>query len=430
MSYNVFMIMHLDLDCFFVSAHRSIDKSLLNIPVAVGGRSNLNIFNKSKQKRYVSENSGAFVSSILSKQEKNPQKYFVDADGRIRGIITTSSYEARACGVKTAMSVNEALSLCPHLHMISPDYPLYHELSYKLLSFLEETTPEVEQFSIDEFFVNLSGFIDDNDVYDFAKYIQNEILRLFNLPISIGLAKSKYLSKVATNYAKPIGIKLVKEEDSYAFIKDMPIAHFTGIGKAYQEKLKAYGISKLGQVRDRKDLFYSWKKPGIQLYNRILGINDFSLEKRGPSKSIGIGRTFDPILKREELKRRVIILCRYLAFLVYKKNVNPQTFYLKIKYEFNLSAKATSTNNRMFSELLLKETVLKMFDEQDIHPSHYVVQLNVTVSNFIEQRMDTFNIFEYESDLKIKKLNSHLNILRDKYGIDIIKTAKELYEDN
>ena len=65
-----------------------------------------------------------------------------------------------------------------------------------------------------EFFVNLSGFIDDKDVYDFAKYIQNEILRLFNLPISIGLAKSKYLSKVATNYAKPIGIKLVKEEDS------------------------------------------------------------------------------------------------------------------------------------------------------------------------------------------------------------------------
>ena len=60
MSYNVFMIMHLDLDCFFVSAHRSIDKSLLNIPVAVGGRSNLNIFNKSKQKRYVSEKFGCF----------------------------------------------------------------------------------------------------------------------------------------------------------------------------------------------------------------------------------------------------------------------------------------------------------------------------------------------------------------------------------
>ena len=424
--YNTFMIMHLDLDCFFVSAHRSLDKSLLNIPVAVGGRSNVNLFSKTKQKRYVSQNTGAFVSTILSQPDKDSEKYFVDENGRIRGIITTSSYEARALGVKTAMSVNEALSLCPHLKMVSPDYPLYHDLSYRLCKFLEHRIPEVEQASIDEFFANLSGYIKDEDVYDFACNIQREILEEFKLPISIGIAPSKFIAKLATTESKPIGVKLVNHGETSNFINDMPIKKFPGIGKAYQDKLKAYGVYKLGQIKAKKELFYSWKKPGIQLYNRILGINDFTLEKRADSKSIGIGRTFDPILKRSEIKRRLVILCRYLSYLVYKKQVNPRSFYLSLKYEFNSKNKTTRSSNRLFSQDYFNQSLLEMFDEIDIHPSHYIIQINISVNNFMEQSMDAYNLFEYEDDLKKKHLNNELNKLRDKYGIDIIKTAKEL----
>ena len=419
------MIIHLDLDCFFVSAHRIKDKSLLNIPCAVGGRSNINIFSKNKHKRYVSQNSGAFVSTILSEQDKS-NKYFVDENGRIRGIITTCSYEARARGVKTAMSVNEALSLCPELVMQSPDYPLYHKLSYELLQFLEERIPEVEQGSIDEFFANVSGYIKDEDVYDFAVNLQNEILEEFGLPISIGIAQSKYIAKLATTEAKPIGVKEVKKDEVEDFIRKMPIKKFPGIGKAYQDRLKAYGISYLGQIKAKKELFYSWKKPGIQLYNRILGINDFKLEKAADSKSIGIGRTFDPILSRSEIKRRLVILGRYLSYLVYKKNVNPRSFYLSIRYEFNSKSKTTMSTNRVFSESFLKENLLLMFEEIDIHPSHYIIQISLSLGNFIEQSFDSFNLFEYEEDLKKKNLNTHLNKLRDKYGIDIIKMAKEL----
>ena len=151
------MFIHLDLDCFFVSAHRTIDDSLFHIPVAVGGRSNLNIFSSKKEIRKISENSGAFVSTILTNEgQKTFKEYFVDENGKIRGIITTSSYEARAFGVKTAMSVNEALTLCPHLKMLPPNYPLYHELSTKLKELLIKEIPLVEQFSIDEFFGDIS----------------------------------------------------------------------------------------------------------------------------------------------------------------------------------------------------------------------------------------------------------------------------------
>ena len=92
-----------------------------------------------------------------------------------RGVVSTASYEARASGVKTAMSVNEALTLCPHLKMLSPNYPLYHDLSSKLKNLLMEEIPLIEQFSIDEFFGDVTGYINENEIVDFAYKLKKRI---------------------------------------------------------------------------------------------------------------------------------------------------------------------------------------------------------------------------------------------------------------
>ena len=334
------MFIHLDLDCFFVSAHRTLDENLLHIPVAVGGRSNLNIFSSKKEIRKISSNSGAFVSTILTNEgQKTFKEYFVDENGKIRGIITTSSYEARAFGVKTAMSVNEALTLCPHLKMLAPNYPLYHELSSKLKELLIKEIPLVEQFSIDEFFGDVSGYIDEHEIEQFAYYLKNKIKDELKLPISIGIANTKYLSKLITEYAKPNGVKYVSADNIGNFIRDIPIKEFPGIGKGFQERLKGYGIKTLGDIKKNQKLFYTWKKPGIDLYNRVCGIRDNKISFEKEKKSIGIGRTFDAIYDRVELKRRVTILCRYLCFLVKKANVNPLSYHLKIRYEYKIKSK-------------------------------------------------------------------------------------------
>ena len=421
------MFIHLDLDCFFVSAHRSVDKSLNDIPAAVGGRSNLNIFDRKKAIRHISNSSGAFVSSILSSNEdKTSKEYFVDENGRIRGIITTSSYEARAYGVKTAMSVNEALTLCPNLKMIPPNYPLYHDLSFKLAKLLEDKIPLIEQFSIDEFFGDVTGWVEEDEIYDFAKYLQDLIQDELGLPISIGIAKTKWIAKLATEYAKPIGIKMVKENEVDDFINNIPISKFPGIGKGYQQKLKTYGISTLGQIKAKRELFYSWKKSGAQLYNRVCGIEREGISLKKSKQSIGIGRTFDAISSRDELKRRVSILCRYLSFLITKANVNPQSLFLQIRYEYNNKSKNSINTNRLFSETYLKHSMLKLFVDNDIHPTHNVVQINISVSNFLENRQNSLNLFEYENDLKQSKLTNQIQKLRNKFGIDIIKNASEL----
>lgn len=421
------MFIHLDLDCFFVSAHRTIDSSLINHPVAVGGRSNLNIFSNKKEIRKISSNSGAFVSTILTNEgTKSFKEYFVDKDNKIRGIITTSSYEARSFGVKTAMSVNEALVLCPNLKMLPPNYPLYHDLSEKLKELLIKEIPLVEQFSIDEFFGDISGYIEEDEVLSFAKNLKDKIYDELKLPISIGISQTKFLSKLITEYAKPDGIKYVSTKEIPNFISDIPISEFPGIGKGFQERLKGYGIKTLGDIKDRRELFYSWKKPGIELYNRICGIRDNKLTIEREKKSIGIGRTFDCIHNREELRRRTIILSRYLCFLVKKASVNPLTYAIKIKYEFNVKSKNYVNVNRIFNESDFKEFMKKLFDENDIHPSHGVVQLNITVSNFAKVNEYTYNLFEYENDLKKRELSNQVQKLRTKFGIDIIKSGSEL----
>ena len=421
------MFIHIDLDCYFVSAHRTLDKSLHNIPVAVGGKSNVDIFSHTRVKRTMATNRASFSSKILDSEDENSSNdYFVDENNKIRGIITSASYEARAFGVKTAMSVNEALKLCPNLKMIPPKYSLYDELSSKLKELLELEIPLIEQFSIDEFFGDLTGYIKEDEAEDFARKLKDKIFKELNLPCSIGLANTKYLSKLMTNEAKPNNIKLLKKENIEEFTKNILIENFTGIGKSLCEKLSGYNIKTLGDIRKNKNLFYSFGKVGIDTYNRVCGIKDSKLNITKEKKSIGIGRSFDVVFNREELKRRVIILSRYLSFIVKKDGHNPLSFQIHIKYESNIKTKAQENSNKIFNEFDFKNSIINLFMQADKHRNHGVVQLYITVFNFAKKGEHTYNLFEYEDDLKKDKLSKNIQNLREKFGIDILKSAFEL----
>ena len=421
------MFIHIDLDCYFVSAQRTLDKSLHNIPVAVGGKSNVDIFSKTIVKRTMATNRASFSSKILdSEDEKSSNDYFVDENNKIRGIITSASYEARAFGVKTAMSVNEALKLCPNLKMIPPNYNLYDELSSKLKELLELEIPLIEQFSIDEFFGDLTGYIKEDEAEDFARKLKDKILKELNLPCSIGLANTKYLSKLMTNEAKPNNIKLLKKENIEEFTKNILIENFTGIGKSLCEKLSGYNIKTLGDIRKNKNLFYSFGKVGVDTYNRVCGIKDSKLNITKERKSIGIGRSFDVVFSRDELKRRVMILSRYLSFIVKKDGHNPLSFQIQIKYEYNIKTKAQENCNKIFNEFDFKNSMINLFLQADKHRNHGVIQLYITVFNFAKKGEHTYNLFEYEDDLKKDKLSKNIQNLREKFGIDILKSAFEL----
>ena len=422
------MFLHIDIDSFFASAERSTTPSLKHIPMAVGSRSNLEIFNKKRSNiRLMNDNSGAFVTPVFySDKEKTFENTFIDTiNGRekIRGIITTASYEARAFGVKTAMPIAQALQLCPQMVVVPSHYTLYHTLSRKIHAFVCSRIPGVEQYSIDEFFADVSGWVKDEEVYAFAEKLQDEILQRFDIPVSIGISKAKWIAKLATESAKPYGVFEVKDIDAY--IERIPIKDFPGIGRGFQERLGKYYIATLGDVKRHKKLFYTWKKPGIQLYHRVTGTDNEQIESRGERKSIGISRTFDVISQSDEVKRRILIMARHIVYMVMELEVNPTSYYLKINYEYGEKVKKSETVNRIFSESLFKKTLTQMYDEIAVKHKG-AVKLTLNVSNFTQQHHKTLSLMDIDNDMAEKGLSKNIQSLRERFGLDIIKTAAEL----
>ena len=425
------MIMHLDLDTFFVSAHRTRDLSLNNRPVAVGGRSNLSIFQKEKVGiRLYNANQGAFVNPVFYHDRQTDfERFFVDhmPDGtqKVRGIVVTSSYEARAKGVKTGMPLAEALRLCPDMTVVVPDYFLYHDLSHRLHLFLQEQFPKLEQFSIDEFFGDLNGWVGEDDVLAYATHLKALIWERFRLPISIGISPAKWIAKLATKFAKPNGVYLVKRAEISDFIEDIPIKDFPGIGRGYAKRLEKHFIDTLGEASRNKQLFYSWKKPGKQLYHRIIGDDGEGISVRNDRKSIGISRTFDPICDKAEVLRRVLILARHIAFLVLRHHVNPTTYYLRLRFDSGVRQKGHITVDRLFHEKLCKDIFHRLFDQLH-HGGGCIIKVSMSVSNFSYQKHTSFSLLHIDEDVTHKKLSDSLQMLRQKYSLDIVKNGSEL----
>lgn len=404
-----------------------MDTTLKNIPICVGSRSNLEIFNTNRvDMKLMNDNSGAFVTPVFySKAKRTFENYFVDkieGKRKIRGIVTTASYEARKKGVKTGMPIAQALHLCPQMVVVPSNYPLYHRLSHQIHDFMLAHIPRVEQYSIDEFFGDVSGWIADEDVYTFAKTLQEKILKQFDIPVSIGISKAKWIAKLATETAKPYGVFEVK--DIHTYIEHIPIKAFPGIGKGFQKRLEARYITTLGDVRRNKKLFASWKKPGIQLYSRVTGSDEEGIAAKTARKSIGISRTFDAIHNTREVHRRIMIMARHIVYMVMKANVNPTTFYLKINYEYGVKVKQRTTIERLFSETLFKSILTRMYKQLGLRKG--AIKLSLSVSNFSAQQQKTLSLLELDEDREKRELSRTIQVLREKFGLDIIKTADEI----
>jgi DNA polymerase IV len=423
------MKIHIDLDCFFVSAERTVDATLIGKPVGVGGRSDTNIFDKQKDTTEISlANSGAFVPTFfqVDAKQSNNLNHFIDENGRIRGILTTCSYEARAYDIKTGTTINEALQKCPDLIIKKPNMKLYQHCSHELRVFLEARIPLLEQASIDEFYGDLKGWVKESEVGKFIHQLKLEINQTLNLPVSIGAAQSKYTAKMATNAAKPFGTRVILIDEVNTFIEHLPIREFPGIGRKTATKLQMYGLKTLGDIRRERHIFLGKTKSVYELYERVCGIDTTPIKTENIRKSIGISRTFDPLMNRKEALRRVSILARHLSYAILRIGVNPTHFHLGIRYELGKSAKKEISTHRIFSEQLLHKLMYEAFIQSDNSSTFAIIRLSISSSNFTQYTHQTLSLIEYELDESRHTLSLANNNLREKYGIDTIRFGNEL----
>lgn len=427
------MIIHLDLDCYFVSAERTRSPELKGKPVVVVKSGDRDMFSTKDRKCTLTQDSGAFNSIIQQNNNwsgfnpNNWKKHFYDHQtGHIHGMVLARSYECKSYGIKTTMLLSDALHLCPTLLVVPGDHLFYQLLSNKLKSYLETVIPSVEQYSIDEFWGDLSGWIKDEDTEDFVRNLQQEIVDKFDLPISIGASSAKWIAKLATDFNKPYGITIVPQDKIIEFVSPLPINVFPGVGKSTQAKLSSYCIKTLGDIIESRNLLYGMGRYGKDLYARITGTDDEKVIPYHDRRSIGISRNFETIKCREEIKRRVIILARHLAYTVAKIQAMPTTYYFKIKYDGAMSSKISKTIDRPFSEQLLKEVALETISEIDTLPHYGILHMGISVSNFVTPaKTKTFSLLDHEEDQKNCALNDKITKLRDKFGIDIIRCGVE-----
>ena len=205
------IIVHLDADAFFVSVEQALDPSLRGRKVAVGGRE--------------------------------------------RGIISSASYEARACGVYTPMPTERALKVCPDLILVSHTAGRYGEYSRRLFDLAEELTPLVERRSIDEGFLDLGpcGFKSQGAVETAVRGLQDHIWQKLQLPVSFGLSASKLVAAIASKLHKPRGFVVVPPGTEAEFLAPLEVGRLPGVGVKTEASLQARGIRRVGDLLARSE---------------------------------------------------------------------------------------------------------------------------------------------------------------------------------
>ena len=427
------MKIHLDLDCYFVSAERTRYPFLKGKNVVIAKGSDRRIFSNDKKQGVVLGDTGAFNSVFEFKNSYNTanilnvwKNEFLNEDGNIRGIVIAKSYECKPYGIKTGTSLKDAIHMCPNLMIIPSDHLFYQELSQKLKAYLELKIPLLEQYSIDEFFGDLNGWIKDEDTLEFITNLRDDILKKFDLPITIGASQSKWIAKLLTDKVKPFGVFALPQEKVFDYIKNIPIEDFAGIGRKIQKKLIENRVKTLGELYNRPHLLYSYGKMGTDLYNKICGTDNEKVVPYSDRRGIGISRNFKAISCRDEVYRRVSILARYLSHTIVKLKLNPTTFYFKIRYEYGVKNSQSISENRLFNERFLIDLAKDMIRKLDKHPGYKIHYIAISASNFSDiHNQKTFSLLDYDKDVKLASLNNQLAKIRDKYGVDIIRYASE-----
>src|SRR5687768_15068052 len=195
-------ILHADLDAFYASVEQRDDPRLRGRPVIVGA-----------------------------------------------GVVLAASYEAKAYGIRTAMGGRQARRLCPRAIVVSPRMSVYTEASRAVFRVFDDTTPLVEGLSIDEAFLDVRGLerISGTPV-EIAARLRREVRERVGLPITVGVARTKFLAKVASGVAKPDGLLVVPAGRELAFLHPLPVERLWGVGPVTADKLYDRGIATVGEV--------------------------------------------------------------------------------------------------------------------------------------------------------------------------------------
>ena len=334
-------IIHIDMDAFYASVEQMDNPELKGKPLAVGG-------------------------------------------SEVRGVVSAASYEARKFGVRSAMSGVQTKRNCPDLIFVRPRFERYKEISKKIRAIFHEYTDLVEPLSLDEAYLDVTQNKKGNPSATLiAQEIRKRIFEEVGLTASAGISVNKFVAKVASDYNKPNGQKTVNPEEVEAFLENLDIKKFYGVGKVTADRMYHLGIFTGKDLKSKTAEFLEehFSKSGLYYYNIVRGIHNSQVKPNRTTKSVAAEHTFNENLTSEifmiaKLER----IAEELENRLKRYNISGKTITLKIKYsDFTTQTRSKTLPYFISDKGLILETAKELLYQERMKES--VRLLGISLNN-------------------------------------------------
>lgn len=377
-------LLHVDMDAFFASVEALDNPALRGLPFVVGGDS-------------------------------------------ARGVVSTASYEARRYGVRSAMPVAMAKQLCSHLVVVPGRHPRYRQMSRNVMEILRSFTPLVEQLSIDEAFLDVTGA---RKLYGspmaIARRIRADVRAQTGLTCSVGVAATKHVAKIASGLAKPDGVKLVPEQDTQRFLDPLDVGVVWGVGAKARSSLAGYGIRTIGDLRRASPPIVE-RVLGTALGRRAQelahGIDPRPVVTHRIEKSISHEETFvEDIADRAVLRAILLRLADQVAMRLRRAETSAAGVSVKLRYsDFRTVSRSRGLPAPSDATAVIAEAATELFDTI---PLDLPVRLIGVRADHLDQGQAPLALWD-DSEASLA-LDEALDTARDRFGLGSIMRASTL----
>lgn len=384
-------IIHFDLDAFYCAVEELRDPALRGVPFAVGGR---------------------------------PDE---------RGVVASCSYAARQCGVRSAMPMARAVALCPHLIVVPGRHAAYHAASVEVMARVRALTPQVEQISIDEAFLDVSDLPAPGA--EVAAQLQATIRAELGLPCSLGVATNKLVAKIATDVGKagargpaaPCAICVVPPGEEAAFMAPLPAGMLWGVGPKTAARLAEMNVHTIGDLArlPEAELARLFGKRGHELFHHARGLDDREIVTAHETKSISREVTFardvrDGALLRRTLHEQAAEVARDLR----AEGLSGATVKLKLRWpDFTTLTRQATLPEATDDAAVITAQAVRLL-EQAWTPGRPVRLIGVGVSGLgvpVRQLTLWDALAAAQAEEKHQRVTAALDELRARFGDDVIR---------
>lgn len=348
------------------------------------------------------------------------------------GIILTANYEARAYGVKTTMTIGEARKRCPDIILLKPDHHFYSEVSSRVMDILSSYTPVLQQNSIDEAWLDMTGsdrlFGEPSAA---AKKIMDEILSKLGLWCSIGISENKFLAKMASDMKKPLGITELWQSEIKEKLWPLPVSAMYGVGAKTASKLNSLGLYTIGDMATYgKDILpRNFGKYGRELFALANGEDNDPVTPivRNSMKSIGRSTTMPrDITDIEEARSVILALSEEVGADARRHNKKGTTVQLTLKYsDFTCITRQSQIPATYLTKEISNAAAALLEKNWTGRP---VRLIGVSISGFGGDMPEQLSFFSdtISADAKEEKLEKTIDTLRERFGYNTVKRASLL----